>query len=184
MTKRILPAHELPRVYGPELPAPIRMGMKLLLGIFVLPLALACASTRAPLPETSSHAPVDASARGVAARTAEAMIGAPYRYGGSSPTGFDCSGLVAYSYARAGVAGLPRSAASLERVARPVSLRELEPGDLLFFELSGGKTSHVGVYVGDRAFVHAPSSGKRVERVSFDHVYWAPRLDKAGRLGL
>ena len=77
----------------------------------------------------------------------------------------------------------PRSAARLERLARPVPLPELEPGDLLFFRLSGKKTSHVAIYVGDRSFVHAPSSGKRVERVSFDHVYWAPRIARAGRLG-
>ena len=60
----------------------------------------------------------------------------------------------------------------------------VEPGDLLFFRLSGKKTSHVGIYVGDRTFVHAPSSGKRVQRVAFVHVYWGPRIRKAGRLRL
>lgn len=112
------------------------------------------------------------------------MIGVPYRYRGASPAGFDCSGLVVYSYAAAGLSGLPHSASRLERIARPVALSQLEPGDLLFFRLAGKKTSHVAVYVGDRAFVHAPSSGKRVEKVSFDHVYWASRLGRAGRLGL
>ncbi len=142
-----------------------------------LSLAIACSAPRGPAPAGSRD-----DARHAAARTAEAMIGAPYRYGGSSPSGFDCSGLVVYSYARAGVSGLPRSAASLERAARPVALADLEPGDLLFFRLGGKKTSHVALYVGDRAFVHAPSSGKRVERVSFDHVYWAPRIARAGRV--
>ncbi|MGI9590812.1 MAG: C40 family peptidase, partial [Myxococcota bacterium] len=94
-----------------------------------------------------------------------------------------CSGLVVYSFAEAGVRGLPRSASSLEQLARPVGLRELEPGDLLFFRLDGAKTSHVAIYVGERAFVHAPSTGKRVERVGFDHVYWASQLRRAGRLG-
>ena len=112
------------------------------------------------------------------------MIGVPYRYGGASPAGFDCSGLVIYSYSKAGISGLPHSAARLERLARPVALKNLEPGDLLFFRLSGKKTSHVAIYVGDRAFVHAPSRGKRVERVSFDHVYWGPRIRRAGRLAL
>ena len=110
------------------------------------------------------------------------MIGTPYRYGGVSPAGFDCSGLVVYSYASAGISKLPRTAAGLERAARPVRLSALEPGDLLFFRLEGPKTLHVAMYVGDRAFVHAPSSGKRVERVSFDHVYWSPRLKRAGRV--
>ena len=117
-----------------------------------------------------------------AAQTAVSLVGAPYRYGGSTPAGFDCSGLVVYSYGAAGVTGLPRSAARLEEVARPVSLHELEPGDLLFFRLSRKKTSHVAIYVGDRSFVHAPSSGKQVEKVSFDHVYWSEHLGRAGRL--
>jgi len=90
---------------------------------------------------------------------------------------------VVYSFAEAGVDGLPRTASSLERLARAVRLDELEPGDLLFFRLGGVKTSHVAIYVGDRAFVHAPSPGKRVERVAFDHVYWSERLKRAGRLG-
>ena len=64
--------------------------------------------------------------------------------------------------------GLPRSASQLQERVEPITLARLRPGDLLFFELEGGKTSHVAIYVGDREFVHAPSGGKRVERVSFD----------------
>jgi cell wall-associated NlpC family hydrolase len=109
-------------------------------------------------------------------------VGAPYRYGGHSPSGFDCSGLVVYSYSKAGLSGLPHSAAALERQAESVELAELVPGDLLFFHLAGRKASHVGIYLGNREFVHAPSGGKHVERVSFDHVYWSRRLQRAGRL--
>jgi cell wall-associated NlpC family hydrolase len=114
------------------------------------------------------------------------MIGAPYRYGGRSPRGVDCSGLVVYSFGRAGIAGLPHSVAALAHRARPVSLAQIEPGDLLFFDLEekDGKkgASHVAIYVGDRTFVHAPSSGKRVEAVSFDHVYWSRHLGRAGSI--
>lgn len=110
------------------------------------------------------------------------MLGVPYRYGGSTPKGFDCSGLVIYSYAKAGRPGLPHSARVLARVASPVPLQELQPGDLLFFDLR--KRQHVGIYVGDRQFVHAPSRGKRVERVSFDDRFWGPRIRKAGRIAL
>jgi cell wall-associated NlpC family hydrolase len=110
------------------------------------------------------------------------MIGAPYLYGGSSPRGFDCSGLVVFSYAKAGVDSLPHSAAALSRIATPVPLDDLEPGDLLFFTLSGRKTTHVGIYVGDEAFVHAPSKGKRVERVRLDDFYWRRKLRGGGRL--
>ena len=148
-------------------------------------LLVGCAGSSGSLPEESrkgSAAAETHSGRELAVRTAVSMIGAPYRYGGASPSGFDCSGLVVYSYARAGHPGLPHSAVELERATRPVSLDELQPGDLLFFQLSRVKTSHVGIYVGDHSFVHAPSSGKRVERVRFDHVYWSQHLGRAGRL--
>jgi cell wall-associated NlpC family hydrolase len=111
------------------------------------------------------------------------MLGTRYKYGGSTPKeGFDCSGLVVYSYHRAGLGGLPRSAHELERRATPIPLKALRPGDLLFFRLGGSKTTHVALYEGDRHFIHAPSSGKRVERVGFDHVYWGPRIRHAGRI--
>jgi len=89
---------------------------------------------------------------------------------------------VAWSYARAGVGGLPHSVALLERRAEPVAWDALRPGDLLFFRLSSLKTSHVALYVGDHRFVHAPSTGGAVEVVSFDHVYWSRQLGRAGRL--
>jgi murein DD-endopeptidase len=142
--------------------------------------AVACAAPSGPPGAGFSGA--HASVRRAAAEVAQRMIGRPYKRRGASPAGFDCSGLVVYSYGEAGVGGLPRTASSLERVSRPVSLRELEPGDLLFFRLNGRKTSHVAIYVGDQAFVHAPSPGRRVERVSFDHVYWSEHLGRAGRL--
>ena len=165
-----------------------RMRSRTLWPLLVLALAaIACASPPARLPSATDagyRMTARPSATIEAAGAAISMIGAPYRYGGSSPAGFDCSGLVIYSYAKTGVSGLPHSAAGLEHRTRPVSLQDLEPGDLLFFQLSASKTSHVAIYVGDRAFVHAPSGGKRVERVSFDHVYWGRRLGRAGRLDI
>ena len=120
------------------------------------------------------------STRSQIVQAALAQVGAPYLTGGSSPQGFDCSGLVVYSYAKGGITGLPHSAAELEHTSSRVSLPEVQPGDLLFFRL--GLTRHVGIYVDDRAFVHAPVGGDRVERVSFDHPYWSRRLGRAGRL--
>jgi cell wall-associated NlpC family hydrolase len=120
--------------------------------------------------------------RAQAARVARTLVGRPYRYGGASPHGFDCSGLVVYSFARAGRPGLPHSVAGLDAIAHEVELDALRPGDLLFFRLGGRKKSHVGIYLGDRRFVHAPSGGKSVEVVSFEHVYWGPRIRLAGRL--
>jgi cell wall-associated NlpC family hydrolase len=145
--------------------------------------ALACAAPRglAP-PPPAPPAPRAAPERAAVVHVAESLVGAPYRHGGATPRGFDCSGLVAYSFSRAGIRGLPRSAEHLERASAPVELAEIRPGDLLFFRLDGKATSHVAIYVGERSFVHAPSTGKQVERVDFDHVYWGPRLARAGRI--
>jgi cell wall-associated NlpC family hydrolase len=138
--------------------------------------AVGCATTADP-PAPAGHGD-----RHQAARHAQKMIGTPYRYGGSTPSGFDCSGLVVYSYARAGVPDLPHSVRMLEKHARAIGLDNLRPGDLLFFHLDGAKASHVAIVVDDDSFVHAPSSGKRVEKVSFNHVYWGPRMRRAGRI--
>jgi cell wall-associated NlpC family hydrolase len=150
----------------------------------VFALALACASPQGPAPAPPPAPPPARSEleRAAVVRVAESLVGAPYRYGGRGPKGFDCSGLVLYSFAQAGIRGLPRSAEQLESAARRVDLAELRPGDLLFFRLDRKTTSHVAIYVGNRSFVHAPSRGKHVERVDFDHVYWGPRLAHAGRL--
>jgi len=150
--------------------------------VLTVALLAGCASTPLPPPSLPSGASPKA-VRAAVVDAARGMLGARYQYGGSTPKdGFDCSGLVIYSYRRAGVRGLPRSARDLERRAAPVSLDALQPGDLLFFRLGGIKTTHVAVYEGNRYFIHAPSSGKGVERVGFDHLYWGPRIGRAGRL--
>lgn len=108
------------------------------------------------------------------------LLGAPYRYGGESPDGFDCSGLVYYVYRKIGVP-VPRSSQELYRNSRKVKLAELRPGDLLFFNISRRKVSHVGIYSRANRFIHAPSSGKRVSAASLDNPYWRERLVGAGR---
>ena len=93
-----------------------------------------------------------------AVRIAAAELGVPYRYGGASPSGFDCSGLVAYVYGRLGVR-LPHNAAAQYAYGRAIDSRHLEPGDLVFFHGLG----HVGLYIGRGRIIHAPQSGERVE---------------------
>jgi cell wall-associated NlpC family hydrolase len=107
------------------------------------------------------------------------MLGVPYRYGGTSPGGFDCSGLVQFSYRQAGIQ-LPRTARQQYESAFPVALGMAQPGDLLFFRLNARVVSHVGIYLGDGRFIHATSEGKNVRVSSLDNSYWHRRLVRAG----
>ncbi|MBT8099197.1 MAG: C40 family peptidase [Gammaproteobacteria bacterium] len=107
------------------------------------------------------------------------QLGVPYRYGGSNPNGFDCSGLVHYSYNKAGKS-VPRTTGALWDDARPVAEANLRAGDLLFFRISG-KMSHVGLYIGGGRFVHAPSSGKRVTVADLQSDFYSSALIRAGR---
>ena len=93
-----------------------------------------------------------------AVRIAANELGTPYRYGGMSPSGFDCSGLVAYVYGKLGVS-LPHNAAAQYSYGRPVRGGKLRPGDLVFFHGLG----HVGLYIGRGKIIHAPQSGQHVE---------------------
>jgi cell wall-associated NlpC family hydrolase len=114
------------------------------------------------------------------AGAAERLVGAPYRFGGASPEGFDCSGLVLYTHGRMGLS-VPRTAAEQQRAARPVQLRELAPGDVVFFRIGGATVDHVGVYVGGGRFVHAPRSGRPVISDALDDPFYERRFAGAGR---
>lgn len=118
-----------------------------------------------------------------AARVALEMIGTPYRYGGKTPRGFDCSGLVLYSYALAGKQ-LPVNLGAQRAASRPVPRKQMRPGDLLFFDLADEGRSHVGLYVGGGQFVHAPSRGKVVSTASLSNPYWRRHFAGARRPGL
>lgn len=151
--------------------------LKGLLSFITIGLLAACAST--PPPEPRSH--VSEAAAEHASRAAVQMVGRAYRTGGASPSrGFDCSGLVQFSYARAGIR-VPRSTEEQLEASRPVSRGSLRPGDLLFFDQDGKGDSHVGIYLGRERFVHAPSSGKRVRIDRLDSRYWEAHLSQARR---
>lgn len=107
-----------------------------------------------------------------AASIARAQEGKPYQYGGISPSkGFDCSGLVYYSYSRAG-RQVPRSTHTQRKASIEVSRKSISIGDLVFFNQEGKYSSHVGMYIGGGRFIHAPSSGKRVRVDSVNDPYW------------
>lgn len=112
--------------------------------------------------------------------TALALRGAPYRNGGTTPEGFDCSGFVQYVFGQHGLA-LPRETREQFRMGSRVSRSQLRPGDLVFFTTVAPGASHVGIVVGDDQFVHAPSSRGvvRVERLSAE--YWRRRFVGARR---
>jgi len=92
-----------------------------------------------------------------------ALKGVPYRYGGSTPRGFDCSGFTSYVYRQAGV-HIPRTASAQRRAARYISRSSARPGDLVFFH-HGGRVYHVGIYAGGNRVLHSPRPGKRVSTV-------------------
>ncbi len=162
--------------------------MQLMVLLAMALLVTACAPFRPGMPaepaasESSSTSPPGTGT--VIARQALAQVGAAYRYGGADPArGFDCSGLVSYVHAREGI-GVPRTAAAQFAAARKVDPDSLRAGDLVFFRLVPGsrEVTHVGIYTGQRRFVHAPQSGRNVGEASLDEPYYRERFAGAGRL--
>ncbi|MFC4767916.1 C40 family peptidase [Effusibacillus consociatus] len=118
------------------------------------------------------------SANADAAETAKQFVGVPYAWGGSSPSGFDCSGFVRYVFAQKGIE-LPRTSQAMFEQGSAVS--ELQPGDLVFFTTYAQGATHVGIYIGDQQFISATSShGVKID--SFSSSYWGPRYIGAKRI--
>jgi cell wall-associated NlpC family hydrolase len=136
------------------------------------------------LPPLAARAGTDAGDyRAAAALQARFAVGARYHYGGQSPeTGFDCSGLVTHVFDQAWGMALPRSTAEQRNVGRAVKRAELQPGDLVFYNTRNRPFSHVGIYLGDGTFVHAPRRGQRVRVESINKPYWRARFNGARRL--
>jgi cell wall-associated NlpC family hydrolase len=113
---------------------------------------------------------------------ARSQVGVRYRYGGSSPQhGFDCSGLVRYVYRQAGIV-LPRTTEAMSETGLALRKSELEPGDLVFFDTRRKPFSHVGIYIGQQRFIHAPASGGAVQLVDMRERYWRARYVGARRV--
>lgn len=118
-------------------------------------------------------APADAQRANSVLFRAIGLVGTPYRYGGNTPEGgFDCSGLVGFVYREAAGLSLPRTTDGIAEVKAPRLERErLTPGDLVFFG-QRGRVNHVGIYVGEGRFVHAPNRGGTVRLDALDGHYW------------
>ncbi len=104
---------------------------------------------------------------------AEEHLGIPYKPGGTTPAGFDCSGFVQYIYGKSGIS-LPRQADEQFNSLDPVQVPR--PGDLVFFSINGDKIDHVGIYTGNYKFIHSPSSGKTVSHADIRINYWKQRF--------
>jgi murein DD-endopeptidase len=175
----------------PTLPVACRQGAPrcsswraLALGVVLTSIA-GCAPFRPGLPsEPIEPSATAAQGPGAAiARNALAQLGVPYRYGGSEPRrGFDCSGLVAYAHAQEGIA-VPRTAATQFAAADSVEQGQLRAGDLVFFRTvpRSRAVTHVGIYTGQRRFVHAPQTGRDVVESSLDEAYYRERYAGSGR---
>ncbi len=135
--------------------------------------------SRAPAPIGIRPATVEGVSQSIV-NTATSRVGSPYRYGGRGPDAFDCSGLVYYSYRAAGVE-VPRTSAQQFDASTPINIEEARPGDLLFFRYRH-KVSHVGIYLGDKQFVHAPSSGGHVSVQSLQQAHYRDHFIGAGQL--
>ncbi|WP_293776216.1 C40 family peptidase [uncultured Oxalicibacterium sp.] len=111
------------------------------------------------------------------------MLGIRYKYGGNSPEeGLDCSGLINVIFKEAWGKELPRTSKELSREGERVEKTDLQPGDLVFYNTLRRSFSHVGIYLGDRKFIHAPSSGGQVRIESMDLDYWKKRFNGARRI--
>ncbi len=141
------------------------------------PPAAAASSEVANAASGAWHAAQDLTARALD------LIGIRYKFGGTTPkSGLDCSGLVQFVFQQVTGVTLPRSARELARIGDKVPLAELKPGDLVFFNTRRFAYSHVGIYLGDNRFIHAPRRGRDVEVAAIDAGYWAKHFDGARRL--
>jgi cell wall-associated NlpC family hydrolase len=114
---------------------------------------------------------------------AMSLVGIHYRRGGNSPEhGLDCSGLVRYVFKQSNDIDLPRTSVEMSRVGEQVDKKDLQPGDLVFFNTLRRTFSHVGIYLGDNKFIHAPTPGSAVRIESMDLNYWKARFNGARRV--
>jgi murein DD-endopeptidase len=144
--------------------------------------ATALALTVAACASISPPSPADLGIREDIVETALGQIGRPYRYGGDDPSGFDCSGLVEYAYAAAGIK-VPRTARAQLHDGRRIDLDQALPGDLLVYRIAeSGDSLHVAIYLGHDRMIHAPERNREVSVVGIDSPFWKDNFVTALRL--
>jgi cell wall-associated NlpC family hydrolase len=159
----------------------MRRGFLLL--AFLASLAAPAIADDTPMPVPGEPAPGYIERARDSVLTALSLIGIRYKFGGDSPeTGLDCSGFVAYVFRETFGKLLPRDSRSMAREGEKVAPSELQPGDLVFFNTRRAPYSHVGIYIGDQRFVHAPRRGRAVEVQDMSGPYWQQRFNGARRV--
>lgn len=132
--------------------------------------------------ESQTVLPAGSGAGSAVARSALSQVGKPYRYGGSTPRGFDCSGLIWWAYRQNGLS-VPRVTRDQATAGSAVKANALRPGDILVFKSrSSGTGLHTALYTGGGTFVHSPSSGNRVRTDKLSDAYWSKRLIRMRRV--
>ena len=164
------------------------MGRAIAIGFLALALA-ACAGAPPPVARGLDYdALVAAPARPIAdvrqrvIRTATSLLGTPYRFGGTTPAGFDCTGYIAYVFRQAAGMDLPRRSVDQVRSGEAITPLAMQPGDLVYFRIEREKSLHVGIYVGEGRFIHAPSTNGAVNTQSLGVTYWWTRFVGARRM--
>ena len=154
--------------------------MRLLIPLFLLWLVAGCGTlTKPPAAPTESVRAIDPRAHEVVLFSL-GLVDTGYRFGGKNPdAGLDCSGMVSYVFENAAGLRLSGSAADLAQQGRPVNGEGLRPGDLVFFNTRNKPRSHVGIYIGDGRFIHAPSTNGKVRTDNLTHGWFATRFEEA-----
>jgi cell wall-associated NlpC family hydrolase len=114
--------------------------------------------------------------------TATSLLGTPYQFGGTTPAGFDCTGYVAYVFRQAAGMDLPRGSVDQVQFGEAITPLAMQPGDLVYFRIEREKSLHVGIYIGEGRFVHAPSTNGAVNVQSLALDYWRTRFLGARRV--
>ena len=173
--------------------------IRLICLIFLSITLAACSSNKAPAKKKNSHTSstsAKSSAKKIRITNVSAqkggnevvmyamgLIGIGYQFGGTNPqAGFDCSGMTGYIYKNALGVTLPRTAADIANASTPISKSQLKVGDLVFFNTNGKPYSHMGIYIGNNQFIHAPSTNGSIRTESLDNRYFAQRFTSAHTL--
>lgn len=142
-------------------------------------IAVGCASHPVPPSDFSSlHSDTEqrsSSVQEIVIRKALSLLGTPYLFGGMTPEGFDCTGFINYVYRTSASIALPRESHDLVRAGEPVSVADLRPADIVYFRIERQKPLHAGIYLGAGKFIHAPSTGGKVNIQNLSQDYWKSR---------